>query len=251
MALAPHVRVAWHPTSGSGHGCVWQKLQLLTQISIKYLVAKEHMGIAVVNLIPHDISCGKKDICRPSVHHPGILCAWPRLLRKRRQNPVVPRIGWHGLAFIRQGSCNLRNECRIARIYKECSRSFYTCHVMSTDVWGFYCAMWFSVSVGGIWPNWMVFHIVRHLVGMLSMMAFMVLFSFRRSCRQLAAVMGSGLKTIWVYRGHERHQVREPSEQSSMKLPGSMLSLDVLTKAVRQRLYPKLVAIVGALMIDL
>ena len=72
--------------------------------------------------IPHDISCGKKDSCsHRSINFRGILCARPRLLRKCGQNPVVPKIGGHGLAFIRQGGCNLRNECKSAKVYREFS----------------------------------------------------------------------------------------------------------------------------------
>ena len=130
------------------------------------LGSKGTHGECCSEFIPHDISCGKNDICRPSVHHPGILCAWPRLLRKRRQNPVVPRIGWHGLAFIRQGSCNLRNECRIARIYKviknvhEFSIHVMLCRLMFGDFivpCGFLC-LWvafdqteWSSTLCGIW----------------------------------------------------------------------------------------------------
>ena len=99
--------------------------------------------------IPHDISCGKKDSCsHRSINFRGILCARPRLLRKCGQNPVVPKIGGHGLAFIRQGGCNLRNECNIAGYienFDELSIRVMLCRMMFGD---FYCAMWFSVPCG-------------------------------------------------------------------------------------------------------
>lgn len=123
--------------------------------------SKGTRGECCREFIPHDISCGKKDSCsHRSINHRGILCAWPRLLRKCGQNPVVPKIGGHGLAFIRQGGCNLRNECKSAKVYREFSWIFYTyvsCYVewclgISIVPCGFLC------HVGGIWPNSMVLH---------------------------------------------------------------------------------------------
>ena len=119
------------------------------QISIKYLVAKEHMGSVVVNLSHMTFLVARRIVVAigPSISGessalgPGFWGSADKILWFQRLAGMDLRL------FVRVAATFGMN-VTLQDIYREFSWIVYTCHVMSNDVWGFllchvvFCAMW-------------------------------------------------------------------------------------------------------------